>query len=706
MDVAQLARLAWALPLLLILLAAWRGFHQPPTNRSSTTFALFYFGMLSYLALLISIWGFVIIGLVEAGELLALEKLNISESLVTVITAVIAAMMVVLSKRFKTVQKLDTTARQFCRDLAIIPRVADQLGMELASHADYRLNETLKTRVRQLISNNIGSKAVNFENDGSLSSRFTRAVSLYWLFVAPHLNGSPFAFPTESRRKSHYVRLMQFQQRTVSQASGHYQKLMRNGLKYFTEKEPGQQQQQEDNVRKIANETCNFVCGLIARYVLALGKTSSVRREELSRIGFGGYSDVPPYGVNEWTASVFTTVIITLIVVLLTPRAEEISFGKALFQSFVFALQIGLAILAATFVALRFIRRDLGAGALPPLFELTWAGLIVVAMSGALKITAAFVLVFVTTRRFELQASVDAFLDRWPGVLFPLGSTFSIGLLCIYLTRVKWSWLKLVTVGAIANGLAFTLIALIVALLLAPEALHNFHADLGIAKFRIVLASSAVGLAVGAVVIAMFTKSLATVSPPVTTRDDDEWEDRPLEEGGGWAMAAFGGYARANVQELEGRYICFRRSFVNPSIINAYLISIGWDLEQSCLMFEETERPDIAHTQRGPVCVPDGKPFINLLTMEKGDMRLITVSRPNKVGLAYGLVLTLSNPNGVVFIPASAPIVLRKLDEKTPTPHVGFVHPGTADYEWYQEQLQKVSPNYGVLVDKPVSPAH
>src|SRR5262249_13585350 len=162
------------------------------------TFALFYFGMLSYLALLISIWGFVIVGLVEAGELLAIKKLNVSESLVTVIAAVIAAMMVVLSKRFKTVQKLDNTARALCRDLAIIPRVADQLGMELASHADYRLNETLKTRVRQLISNNIGSKAVNFQNDSSLSSRFTRAVSLYWLFVAPHVKGGPFVFPADS----------------------------------------------------------------------------------------------------------------------------------------------------------------------------------------------------------------------------------------------------------------------------------------------------------------------------------------------------------------------------------------------------------------------------------------------------------------------------------------------------------------------------
>jgi hypothetical protein len=485
---------------------------------------------------------------------------------------------------------------------------------------------------------------------------------------------------------------MQFQQRTVSQVNDHYQRLMRNGLKYFTEAQPVQQQL-EDNLLKIANETCNFVCGLIARYVLALGKTSSVRREELSSIGFDGYSDVPPYGVNEWTASVFTTAIITLIVVLLTPRAEEISFGNALLHSFVFALQIGLSIIAGTFVALRFIRRDLGAGVMPPLFELTWAGLIVAAMSGGLKIGLSFIVGFVATRRFELRASVDGFLDRWPSVLFPLGSTFAIGLLCIYLSQVKWSWVRLVTVGAIANGLAFTFIAFIVGLLLPHEALHDFNADLGIARFRIALASGAVGLAVGAVVTAMFTKSIATVSSRATSRDDEEWEDRPLE--GGWAKPALGGYARANVQELEGRYVCFRRSFVNPSIVNAYLVSIGWDREQSSLIFQETERPDIAHTQRGAVCLPEGKPFINLLTMEKGDVRLITLSRPNKAGLAYGLILTLSNPTGVTYIPASAPIVFRKLDEKMPTPHLGFVHPGTPDYEWYQEQLQKVSPNYG-----------
>jgi hypothetical protein len=76
------------------------------------------------------------------------------------------------------------------------------------------------------------------------------------------------------------------------------------------------------------------------------------------------------------------------------------------------------------------------------------------------------------------------------------------------------------------------------------------------------------------------------------------------------------------------------------------------------------------------------------------------VSRPDVAGIARGLMLTLSNPVGVHFTPASAPIVLRRLGEYTP--QLGFVHPGSPDYDLYQTELQSVVPDFGILVQPPL----
>ena len=76
--------------------------------------------------------------------------------------------------------------------------------------------------------------------------------------------------------------------------------------------------------------------------------------------------------------------------------------------------------------------------------------------------------------------------------------------------------------------------------------------------------------------------------------------------------------------------------------------------------------------------------------MDRGDVRLITVSRPNNEGVASGLLLTLSNPQASNFTPASVPVVIRRLGEHEQKPQLGFVHPGAPDYEAYRAQLRKV----------------
>jgi hypothetical protein len=85
----------------------------------------------------------------------------------------------------------------------------------------------------------------------------------------------------------------------------------------------------------------------------------------------------------------------------------------------------------------------------------------------------------------------------------------------------------------------------------------------------------------------------------------------------------------------------------------------------------------------------------NFVTMDKGEVRLITVSRPDNQGL-----LTLSNPRGMHFTPACTPVVIKRLGEQVP--HLGFVHPGAPDYEFYKGLLVDVVPNYGLVGQMPV----
>lgn len=93
--------------------------------------------------------------------------------------------------------------------------------------------------------------------------------------------------------------------------------------------------------------------------------------------------------------------------------------------------------------------------------------------------------------------------------------------------------------------------------------------------------------------------------------------------------------------------------------------------------------------------IPLSKPFFSLITIDDGAVRLIMVSRPHVEGLARGLIMTLSNPAGVQFTPASAPVVLRRLGEEVP--QLGFIHAGAPDYDRYKKELESVVPAFGIL---------
>src|SRR5262249_48859288 len=160
-------------------------FNTPPTNRSGTTFALFYVGIFFYFSMLVAVWLCTIAFLGAGGAVVLNFKLNeVSQDIVPAVAAFLV--IISLNSNYEFIKKLDEGARQFCERLASIPLLAEQLAYELARQAKFHIvSERLKATITGVISENIGANAVNFKDDGSLSSRFTRAISLYWLFIEP-----------------------------------------------------------------------------------------------------------------------------------------------------------------------------------------------------------------------------------------------------------------------------------------------------------------------------------------------------------------------------------------------------------------------------------------------------------------------------------------------------------------------------------------
>jgi hypothetical protein len=219
-----------------------------------------------------------------------------------------------------------------------------------------------------------------------------------------------------------------------------------------------------------------------------------------------------------------------------------------------------------------------------------------------------------------------------PGLITPAICTISLGLLCCYLGSREWSWFKIAAIGAVVNGLALTISGAFVADSVREAVLSIFYEHPEHAVRLISLSTGLIGVIVGGIVLAVFNKSEHIRKEiPLHSKDDPQLDYTEIEDiwpasVGKPASPRLGGYKRADVRHLEGRYVCFRPAFSTSEAINAYVISIEWDEQASCLTFEEQERVDAGRTQRGRVYVPADRPFINFVTVENGAVRLIMVS--------------------------------------------------------------------------------
>ena len=695
----------WIVSALMLIVVACERFNTPPTNRSSTTFALFSFGLIFYYALIVALWLVVTIAVRQGA--IGFDKSVLwfggpnpkVRAEIAPYAPLVAALVIVVAAHFPWVQQVDNLARAFCINLAAIPREADRLTLELAQAADFKpKSEKLRGYVEKIITEQIGPQALRFESDGSLAARFTRAVGLYWLFVGPNRNGMKIEVANASTLSA-YARVMQLGAETAARVDAHYQELMQAALAYFSMPHSSKELEEELN-RSIINVS-QPTCGLIARYVLCCNATKSKRRQRLARMGFdASRTMVIRFGLDQWVATMLAVIVLSAGMMAFTPGMLAQPAGKILTIAITFGLSIGFAVMGAVVVAQRFVERhEDETSPYPPVAELTAAALIVAGLSVALRIGIPLIPPLLLGDSPNLPEALIQFRERLPGVIIPFACTISLGLLCIYLSPRPWSHVRVVVFGALGNGLAFMAAGLLVAWLLDERVMSQFYADY--MRLRVVLMTSLIGIAIGAMVLWAFKRSerarhdiveQATLPPadsldPVVASTSDV------------AAQNYGGYSRASVKGLEGCYVCFRPAFTRPGVITAYLVDLRWDEAASCLTFEESGRADAGHTQQGRVYIPDGRPFISFVTVERGALRLVTVSRLELPQSARGLMMTLSNPGGMHFTPVSAPVVFKRIVDKVP--QLGFIDPEASDYESYRQELEAVAPDFGFFATAP-----
>ncbi len=709
----------WIVSAGMLFVYAWVRFNSPPTNRSGTTFALFFFGLIFYAALIGALWLVVIVA-VRQGSI-SFDKASIwlgtadprAQEEFKPYAPLVAALIIVVAAHFPWVRRLDNAARAVCIKLAAIPREADRLALELAQTADFQpTSARLRSQVIRTITEDIGPQALSFETDGSLAARFTRAVGLYWLFIGPNNNGTQIEFANANGRSA-YTRIMQLGDVTVARVAARYEELMQAGSAYFATARPSKELKEALN-RSIV-EVSILTCSLIARYVLYCNATKGKRRQRLARMGFDASGTMTiRFGLDQWVATILAVIVLSAGIMAFMPGTLPQSAGKILTISITFGLSIGCAVMGGVVVAQRFMEHHEGEmSPYPPIAELTAAALIVAGLSVALRIGIPIIPPLLLGDSSDLPSVLTQFRERLPGIIIPFTSTISLGLLCIYLGARPWSHIRVVALGALGNGLAFVAAGLLVGWMLDDEVLGQFYAQPEHARLRVALTTGLTGLAIGAMVLLAFKRSERARQdeaehaaerarggiPRLPALEPPEGLDPVAPPRPGVVAPSYGGYSYANVKDLEGRYVCFRPAFTSAGVISAYLMDLRWDDAASCLTFEEKDREDAGHTQRGRIYLPDGRPFMNLVTVGGGGIRLITVSRPGEPQSARGLIMTLSNPSGMHFTPACAPIVLRRVTDRIP--QLGFIRPGAPDYESYRQELEAVAPEFGFFATAP-----
>lgn len=177
----------WMVSASLLFIVAWVKFNSPPTNRSGTTFALFFFGVIFYYCMILTLW--IIITIVISQSSIGLSyfgKIELNPSGQTQIEQykpIFAALIIVVASQFQAVHRIDEAARAFCVSLAAIPREADRIALELTQTGFLPKSKDLQAQVAKFILENVGSKALEFAGESDAPSAIYKNS---WLVLFVH----------------------------------------------------------------------------------------------------------------------------------------------------------------------------------------------------------------------------------------------------------------------------------------------------------------------------------------------------------------------------------------------------------------------------------------------------------------------------------------------------------------------------------------
>lgn len=166
----------------------------------------------------------------------------------------------------------------------------------------------------------------------------------------------------------------------------------------------------------------------------------------------------------------------------------------------------------------------------------------------------------------------------------------------------------------------------------------------------------------------------------------------PMElkgEGGNVSPVYMGAYTKAAVDHYIGSYLTVRPSFSKADTFVAFRTDIVWDADWPSLLFEESDRPDVAYQHRGRIYVPASSMFVHLVSLTKGAMRMVMVSQLDQTGHMRGLITTL-NKQGAMLIPVSCPIVYAKV-EAVDASGIGEIAPGHEHHEAYAKLIDETA---------------
>jgi hypothetical protein len=483
-----LSAFTWTISLVLLLIAAINKFNDHPTQRSGTTFFLFYFGLALYYLLLLIIWTGVIL-LLRSGLIPFFGAVLEVTSDVEPAIPLLAALVVILTYMNDHVKRADVEARKVCSKWAAIPREKDALALEIREHAVFEVkNEALRKAVlSEAQKRNISSRAVNFScGDSDASTLFTKALTLYCVMF-----NQPWIMPIRSFLKRH--------ENEAEKAKARLNSLIPLAKDFFRLENPSAEV--SEAFTKRVDETLSSLAHFASRAVLSTERTRKGRYRRLADVGFWieGRGHGPSLDLVVAVILGATLYFCLLFILLPRPGLDPVSLSSGLLSALPISAEIGISVTIGMQTAIWSRRRDPG-NELPPIALWVGAALLAVALCSMIRL-----LIFAAPHlggglpvAFARAWSGFVFQERWAWRAMSAFITVGVAISCYRASRTSPSML---------NRVADALI--VVSFLIAGGVLVKaLRTGMEMEWVRLLSSTGAMGLALGLTIPALYRRGV------------------------------------------------------------------------------------------------------------------------------------------------------------------------------------------------------